>query len=141
MSIKVRSTSQSASIPLPVVPSQTRVTQRRRAQTRATAQQHFPTVQEDIAQYQQLQLSLNQLEDSMKPLKERMLRHLQAHAVNELESADGSYSIKLRSRTSWEYSAKLQIREENLKAAKKLEQLKGVAKASVKEYVEGRLSD
>ena len=117
MSIKVRSTSQSAFIPLPVVPSQTRVTQRRRAQTRDAAQQHFPTVQEDIAQYQQLQLSLNQLEDSMKPLKERMLRHLQAHAVNELESV------------------------ENLKAAKKLEQLKGVAKSSVKAYVEGRLSD
>lgn len=95
-------------------------------------------LQADIQAYRTLQSEMAALSEQMEPLKTRLARHLQVHELDSVSLDDNSYVIKLRMRTSWEYSTDLKIKLDHLKVDQKEEQLNGSATPTIKAYVEGR---
>lgn len=95
-------------------------------------------IQVDIEAYRTLQSEIAALTEQMEPLKTRLARHLQVHELDSVSLADNTYVIKLRMRTSWEYSTDLKIKLDHLKVDQKEEQLNGSAKPTIKAYIEGR---
>jgi hypothetical protein len=140
---------------LPPTAIQTTVTKRRRGRpsnaekaaaakaAAATAEKEVSPVavdpiQADIEAYRTLQLKIAALSEQMDPIKTRLTRHLQVHELDSMATTDGSYVIKLRMRTSWEYSNDLKIKLEHLKVDQKAEQFDGSATPTIKAYIEGR---
>lgn len=97
-------------------------------------------IQVDIEAYRTLQSEIAALTEQMEPLKTRLARYLQVHELDSVSLADNSYVIKLRMRTSWDYSNDLKIKLEHLKVDQKEEQLNGSATPTIKTYIEGRPS-
>ena len=140
---------------LPPTAIQTTVTKRRRGRpsnaekaaaakaAAATAKKEVKPIAEDplqvdIQAYRTLQSEIAALSEQMEPIKTRLARHLQVHELDSVSLDDNSYVIKLRMRTSWEYSNDLKIKLDHLKVDQKEEQLNGSATPTIKAYVEGR---
>lgn len=63
---------------------------------------------------------------------------MQATQQQKLLSADGTFAVTLKERSSWTYSDELEDRLTMLKADQQIEQRKGIATNTPTVYIDGR---
>lgn len=86
-----------------------------------------------LVEYAVLDKHFKELEKERDILRDAIVESLKKDNLDKVESSYGDFTIAKK--TSWSYTAKVKAMEDKVKIAKDKEQKKGLAKASVTEYL------
>ena len=92
----------------------------------------------DIDSFRELSQAMKELKEEMEAVRGRLLHTMQATQQQKLISADGTFAVTLKERSSWTYSDELEDRLTMLKADQQIEQRKGIATNTPTVYIDGR---
>lgn len=92
----------------------------------------------DIDSFRELSQAMKELKEEMEAVRGRLLHTMQATQQQKLLSADGTFAVTLKERSSWTYSDELEDRLTMLKADQQIEQRKGIATNAPTVYIDGR---
>jgi len=92
----------------------------------------------DIDSFRELSQAMKELKEEMEAVRGRLLHTMQATQQQKLLSADGTFAVTLKERSSWTYSDELEDRLTMLKADQQIEQRKGIATNTPTVYIDGR---
>jgi len=92
----------------------------------------------DIDSFRELSQAMKELKEEMESVRGRLLHTMQATQQQKLLSADGTFAVTLKERSSWTYSDELEDRLTMLKADQQIEQRKGIATNTPTVYIDGR---
>lgn len=86
-----------------------------------------------LKEYYKLELKFRELENEKKLLRDSIVEDFRKNKLDKVESDFGSFTIC--EKKSWKYSEKIKSLEDKVKIAKDKEQRKGIAEASITNYL------
>ena len=89
--------------------------------------------QNELKEYVELESQIKELEARKTTLRGSILTSLQENKLEKIESEYGKFTVV--NKTTWKYSEVVEKLTEKLKITKAKEEKKGVAKASVSQYL------